>query len=391
MSRKFSTMAIEPAGALPALSAGPRRIAHLTSVHSTFDVRIFQKECRTLAQAGYDVILIAPHERAECVDGVCIRPVSKHASRWKRMTATAWEVFREAMTSRASVCHFHDPELLLFGVLMKMAGKRVVYDVHENVASDILSKHWIDLRLRRPIAFMAGLIERMAARTFDAVVVATPAIATHFPSRHRVLVQNFPLTGELVDGSRIPYGQRKPNVLYLGAITEMKGAREMVASMEKLPEHLASRLLLLGDIEPETLKHELSTSDGWSHVDALGFQPRSAVARFTEAARVGLVLFRPLPNYSDSQPNKLYEYMSAGLPVIASDFPAWKSMIDEVGCGLVVNPLDPDEIAGAITWILEHPVEAEAMGKRGQLAVGCTYNWKTQADGLLKLYETLFQ
>ncbi len=386
-----NAIALEPEAALTDFSAAPRCIAHLTSVHSTFDVRIFQKECRTLAQAGYDVILIAPHERAELVEGVRIHPVSKSASRWERMTKTAWEVFRAAMTSRTSVCHFHDPELLPFGVLLKMAGKRVIYDVHEHVSSDILSKHWIDRRLRRPIAFMVGLMEQMAARTFDAVVVATPAIASHFPSRHRVLVQNFPLTGELVTGGAIPFGQRKPNVLYVGSITEMKGAREMVAAMGKLPKRLTSRLVLLGDIEPEGLKHELTTSPEWWHIDALGFQPRNAVARFAGDSRVGLVLFHPLPNYSDSQPNKLYEYMSAGLPVIASNFPAWKSMIDKEGCGLVVNPLDSDEIAGAITWMLEHPKEAEAMGRRGQLAVNSTYNWQTQADGLLELYETLFQ
>jgi len=85
----------------------------------------------------------------------------------------------------------------------------------------------------------------------------------------------------------------------------------------------------------------------------------------------------------------LFEYMSAGLPVIASNFPAWRTLIEQAGCGLTVNPLNVREIADAITWILEHPAEAEAMGKRGQAAVLSTYNWDTQVASLLDLYERL--
>lgn len=108
-------------------------------------------------------------------------------------------------------------------------------------------------------------------------------------------------------------------------------------------------------------------------------------------ARIGLVLLHPTPNYYDALPVKLFEYMSAGVPVIASDFPLWRKIIEGAGCGLVADPLDPHAIASAIEWLLTHPDEAEAMGKRGQEAVRKLYNWEHEAKALINFYERLLK
>jgi len=368
-----------------------KKVAHLTSVHAAHDGRIFQKECRSLSKAGYEVILIAPHSKREIIDGVRIEPVSQSVSRGRRMTVTMTQVLGKAMKVKADVYHFHDPELLPVGVFLKAAGKRVIYDAHENFAKDILNKQWMASGLRRLVSKAGETFEGVSSRLFDAVVAATPGIADIFPQRTTVLVQNYPRPQDFIPVTSIPFSLRDNAVFYLGGIEVLKGAREMVAAMALVPETLNVKLLLAGTIDRQELAAELADSPGWQRTRHLGFLDRPAAAKVAGAARVGLVLFHPAPNYEDSQPNKLFEYMSAGLPLIASHFPHWRQLIDEIGCGLTVDPLNPQEIARAITWILENPSQAEAMGRRGQTAVASTYNWKTQERTLLQLYQRILQ
>src|SRR6266852_8296265 len=113
-----------------------RRVCVLTSVHSPFDVRIFHKECKALVQAGYRVSMVAPHEEDMVVEGVAIRAVPRSRRRIWRMTGTALHVLRKALAEQADVYHFHDPELIPVGLFLRACGKKVVYDIHEDVPQD---------------------------------------------------------------------------------------------------------------------------------------------------------------------------------------------------------------------------------------------------------------
>ena len=109
------------------------KVAHITTGHGSFDTRIFYKECKTLTEAGYDVVLVVPHDRDEVISGVQIRPIRKPASRLQRMTGTVWAEYRRDVAEKADCYHFQDYELIPAGILLKLTGKRVVYDIHENL------------------------------------------------------------------------------------------------------------------------------------------------------------------------------------------------------------------------------------------------------------------
>ncbi|MEW6273927.1 MAG: glycosyltransferase family 4 protein [Bacillota bacterium] len=365
------------------------KVVHLTSVHIPFDTRIFYKECRSLVGAGYAVTLIAPYNRDEEQEGVRIRAVPKPKGRRERMTRSVWQAYRAALAEKADVYHFHDPELIPVGLLLKLRGKRVVYDVHEDVPKQILSKEWIPRPLRRLVAGAAQVAEALASWAFDGIVAATPAIAKRFPPRKTVIVQNFPILNELVAPESTPYQKRPANIIYVGGITAIRGIREMVQAMSLEPESLNARLVLAGAFSPPSLEAEVRGLSGWERVEFVGWQNRASVARLLGEARAGLTVLYPRPNYLEAWPVKLFEYMSAGLPVIASDFPMWRKIVQGEQCGLLVDPLDPAAIAKAIQWILEHPEEAEAMGRRGQKAVFDRYNWDTEAEKLIALYRRL--
>ena len=165
----------------------------------------------------------------------------------------------------------------------------------------------------------------------------------------------------------------------------------MVRAMGHLPEALGVRLMLAGSFTPGELEEELNRLPAWMQVEYLGWLSRPSIAELLHNSRIGIVVLQPIPNYVESQPIKLYEYMSAGLPVIASDFPLWRRIVDEAECGLLVDPLDPKAIAGAIQWLLEHSEQAEAMGRRGQEAVREKYNWDAESKKLLAFYEDLLR
>lgn len=369
-------------------------ILHLTTVHSRADVRIFVKEARTLASNLPHKVLLMVADGKGNVDEEQGR-VSIHdlgnlgGGRLGRMLRGPWRAFFAICKIKPAIVHFHDPELLPLGLLLKVIGYKVIYDVHEDVPLQTFSKHWIPKFIRYPVALTMGALEWVAAKSFDAMVPATPKIAERFPTKKTVVVQNFPIGAELVARSTIPYEQRALSFAYVGGIATIRGAIEMTSAFDCLHDITGARLELAGEFSPSNLEDTLRALPGWVLVHYHGQVSRAQVARILGGVRAGVVLFHPLPNHIDAQPNKMFEYMSAGLPVIASDFPLWRRIIGGAGCGLLVDPLSLKAIAEAMRWILDHPVEAEAMGRRGRQAVERTYNWDAEAVKLSSLYKKL--
>jgi len=363
------------------------KLCILTSVHSPFDTRIFHKEAKSLAKVGYDVTLIAQHDKNEIVDGINIVSLPKQKNRLGRMTRTVWVVYKKALKINADIYHFHDPELLPMGLLLKCHGKRVIYDVHEDVPRQNLSKSYIPAVFRKPISMMIGALEAFSARRFDGVVTATPFINRRFLElgANAVNVNNYPFASELYTAEN-QWGKKEKVVCYVGGIAGIRGAFGMVEAIGKTKY----RLLLAGNIELD-IEKGLKQMSGWLQVEALGFVDRDGVRATIGRSMAGLVVLHPTINYIDALPVKMFEYMSAGIPVIASNFPLWREIIEGAECGICVDPLDPEEIANAVQFIIDHPAEAERMGKNGRRAVEEKYNWEIEENKLLEFYKKVLQ
>ena len=363
------------------------RVAHLTAVHPPDDVRIFVKQCRTLAAAGYDVNLVAPAPRDEVIDGVHLHAIPRTATSWlSRMTGTVRAVYSKALELDADLYHLHDPELMPVALLLRARGKTVVYDSHEHLPQQISTKPWIPALLRRPLAVVADWLERNATRVFAAVVTAEPYVQERFVGRapRVVTVNNYPVLAEF-PAVAADWSHKEAAACYAGSITELRGAREMLAAVERAQ----AKLLLAGRFSPAALEAELAAEPGWDRVEFLGAVARDGLTAMLGRARAGLVVLHPVPNYVDANPTKMFEYMSAGIPVIASNFPAWERIVNRHECGICVDPMSPVAIAEAIQWILEHADKAREMGQNGRRAVESMYNWEAERDSLLGLYEQL--
>ena len=374
------------------------RIAHLTTVHPRADTRIRVRELGSLADAFAEpVALLVQDGKGSCVAGDgrirIIDTAPRPAGRLARMTVGVLRTGRAVRALRPQIVHFHDPELIPLGLALKCLGYRVIHDAHEDLPRQALTKYWIPAIARKPVSWATAAIEWLAAQSLDAIVAAEPKIAGRFPTRKTTLVRNFPIPDELVKGDSPPYRQRPPHFAYIGGLTALRGIHEMLAALShaRAWQGQEIRLWLAGACQPASLLAEMQAAPDWQRVCFQGWADRERVAEILGKVRGGLVLLHPTPKYLEAYPTKMFEYMSAGLPVIVSDFPVWRDIVVRAGCGLPVNPLDPRAIADAMQWLLDHPAEAEAMGRRGREAVEQRYNWATEAEQLIALYEKLLK
>ncbi|MEF0146456.1 MULTISPECIES: glycosyltransferase family 4 protein [Pseudomonas] len=367
------------------------KIAHLSSVHSRYDVRIFQKQCRTLAQEGHDVYFVVADGKGEEVkDGVTFIDVGRLKGRINRIFKTTKALHRKAVDLAADLYHLHDPELIPIGLKLKALGKTVVFDAHEDVPKQILGKPYLNRYVRSFISKLFAFYEAWACRRLDAVLAATPYIREKFRSlgARAVDVNNYPIIDELVVGG-VDWPAKQSQVVYIGGLEEIRGIRQIVQGIGSASTD--TKLVIGGVFNEKSFESSVKAEPGWNKVDFLGWLDRQGVKELLDNSVAGLVTLHPTPNYLDALPVKMFEYMAVGLPVIASDFPLWRDIIDSSKCGICVNPLDSQQIANCIDYLVSNPHEAEEMGRNGQRAVLEKYNWNVEAKKLNQFYADLLK
>lgn len=363
-----------------------RHVVHLTSVHSRYDTRIFVKMCTSLSENNFSVSLVVADGNAnEVRNNVNIVDVGlSHHGRFSRMTKTVKKIYIKAKELDGDLYHLHDPELILLGVMLKIHGKKVVFDAHEDFPKQILSKPYLNPFFARIFSMIASFFEKVTLKSFDAIVAATPYIRDKFNKINKKVIDinNYPRVEEFhVEGALL---QKLKQVIYVGGFSKARGICEQVKAMEVVEQGVC--LSLIGKFNEDNLSKELITYKGWKRVCEKGWLDREGVKNSMLSSIAGLVTLHPAPNYLDSLPVKMFEYMAAGLPVIASNFPLWKSIIEKHKCGFCVDPLDPIAIGRAIQYMVDNPVVAECMGRKGQKAIKNEYNWSIEEKKLIKLY-----
>lgn len=362
-----------------------KSICIMTSVHPHDDVRIYHKQAKSLRQAGFDVTIICTD--FEGVDDVGIKFVKLDIpkKRMSRIMKASNIFYNKAVELNCDYYHFHDPELIKAGLKLSKKGKRVIYDVHEDVPRQILNKPYLRPFIAKISSSYFEGYEHRSVKKLYAVITATPFISERLKryNKNTVTVCNYPRLSEFED-IEIDYSHKSNNVCYVGGITKIRGIFEMLNAMENTD----ATLILAGEFETPQLKEQALLLPGYQKTNYLGFLGRKEISDVLKCSKAGLVTLRNTPAYRDSIPVKMFEYMAAGLPVIASDFPYWRSIVEDAKCGVCVDPSDSVAISNAIEFLLNNEDKAIDMGKNGRNAVLNRFNWDIEKVKLLELYTT---
>ena len=366
------------------------RVCHVTSVHREEDVRIYAKECVSLAKAGYEVFLVQRGGSYE-KDGVHIAGFGDvPANRIKRMLQTTKRAYRKALELDADLYHLHDPELLPYGLLLKKKGKHVVFDSHECYREQIMNKTYLPGWLRKLISGVYSVYEDYVLRRLDAVIFPCTMDGKNPFEGHcdrAVIISNAAILGEFFHRYD-PNHEKMPNsVCYVGGLTEARGITCDILAAAKAN----ATLLLAGEFDSEAYEAELRALPEFACVQHRGILGREAVAQLLSDSCIGLCTLLNRGQYLkiDTFGIKVFEYMSMGLPVILSDSPFNRKMVEKLQFGICVDPENVEEIAAAIRYLLDHPEEAKRMGGNGRRAIIEEFNWGVEEKKLFALYEDI--
>lgn len=369
-----------------------KKVCHMTSAHAPGDTRIFYKECTSLARAGYEVYLVQRGESGE-ENGVHIVGVGlPTGGRLSRMGTFARKVYQAALALDADLYHFHDPELLPYGLKLKKKGKKVIFDSHENYGEQILTKAYLPRLLRKLIAAVYLTYENHVLREIDgAVIPCTFGGKDPFENRCKFseIVANYPILGEFYEKYDPKYIKNKNSTCYIGGLTQTRGIDQCVEASVRA----GATVHLAGTFSSPEYQRQVMESQPEGRVIYHGLLGRKQVAELLLSSQIGLYLLQNVGQYLklETLGIKAYEYMSMGLPVIMSYSPYNRAMMEKYHFGICVDPENVDEIASAIRYLLDHPEEARQMGENGRRAVKEEFNWGVEAQKLLVLYADILQ
>ncbi len=368
----------------------------LTTVHPPFDTRVFYREAKSLANCGHEVTLIAPHteEINEIIDGVHIKTIIKPNSKALHFL-TMVRIFIEGLKTQYDVSHCHEPGSLLLCFILKMLkGNKMVYDAHEYYPELIAENVFFPHIVKKPIHVIVDKGELFLCRFCDYIITVNESLRNRFAQfGNTVVLYNVPSL-DLFPLKDVEIEQN--TIVYAGYVSGERGLDKLLKSLLDVRETYPNIFLLVAGYIQDTdefkseVKNFIDDNGLNETVRITGWLPYADIVTNIQKSMVGMILFQPIYyNNIIGLPNKLFEYMACGKPVIASNFPEIRAIVEEANCGILVDSSNIDDITKAIIWILNNPKEAQEMGSRGRKVVEEKYNWAEMEKLLLSVYDKI--
>jgi len=367
------------------------KVSHLSSHHSPLSVRILKKQCRSLSNAGYEVVYIVPGNGESIKDNVKFDYINPSKGFINRVFIKPFKVYLKAKKNNSEVYHFHDPELILFGLLLKYRGKKVVYDIHEDLPAKISSINKPYLKSLFKIAsFIVDKFEKFAVKKFDMNITVNEEIKSRFKTENVEIVTNYPiieLFKKVETTSIAEHDSSKITFIYAGLLNEIRGIKQIIEALSLVSDNV--QLILIGSWQSDDYRNECENLIGWKKTHYKGLLTLEEAYMEIKKANFSIINFMPLKNHLNSMPNKAFEYMAAGKPIIMSDFPYWRKLFNE--CAVFVDPEDPKSISRGIKILAEDESLRKKMGENAIKMIEKKYSWEAESEKLINSYRKVIE
>jgi len=373
-----------------------KRICHLSSVRTGLDPRAFHVQCTPLVAQGLQAQFVGPHGLTGWMNDVELVPSPRRANRFLRILL-AVSIIPRALRLKADVYHFHDPELIPAGLLLKrLFGKKVVYDAEEDFPSMMRDKRYLPRPVRWAMEKLVTKIEDIAAHWLDGIVTADTATMRRMAKvgvSRKLVFFNLPNLALFPEPPSVP---KKFDLIYRGGLSQRAGTLVLLQAIRQLfNEGRSMNILLIGYFDNIAVEKALREQIRSLHLDRfitlLGHIPHDKMAEAISEARIGICPLQPTPKFLRNIPVKVWEYWACGLPVVASDLAPIRPFFRDGEYGFLVKPDDPREFAQAIGWLMDHPEEAAGMGRRGRRVVLEHYNNVAEVQKLMNFYQRILE
>lgn len=357
-------------------------IIHASSVHPCTDNRIYNKYVCKLAERGFHVLYICRNTSKILNNGFDFIPLENNLKLSGRIK-NSYHILKACWNRRGASFHFHDPELIIVAILLKLRGLNVIYDIHEDNFLSIKQKKHLNPIIRKPIAWIVRSIEYIVKHIFN-TVIAEKSYRYRFPKAIEVL--NYPLIEDVVRPKRIIAKREDIHLLYTGSITIDRG---LINHLNILKTSNRLYITFVGSIS-DNLKQEVLNKLSDSERARVEFVTSEQGLPYSEIKKhyqdpkyhYGLAVFPATDHYLKKELTKFFEYAQFNLPVICSDFPVWSKLIEGNGIGICVNPEELDSVYRNI----ERDFDRYTQYANNCMAFSKQYSWDQELEKVIEIY-----
>ncbi|QDK83103.1 glycosyltransferase family 4 protein [Spirosoma sp. KCTC 42546] len=366
------------------------RVLHVSTAHQPQDPRIVFKQCQTLSEQ-YEVFCALPNADPTIAPAIhFIRLPYFRRVIW-RILLTCPFILLRCLWLRPKLVHVYVPEFLPFAYVFQLLGAKVIYEVQENLHKKM---HLKTINNGFLLTTVFAWFDHLARKHFYLIFTEHGYLNTYTTlAKPHEVIYNYPLL-PFLEPFQQPYSPNlaQPSFFYIGWLSFERAFDTLVEALAQLKTTYPNfNLHLFG--QRRFTERDLATlpffSDVQDNIHFYGYTDQRIAFKQAVGATVGLALLKPVGDYPESYPTKLFEYMALGLPVITSDFTLYQDIVERHQCGFCVSPYKPAQLAEALIYLADHPDAARLMGQRGFRAVEQFYNWTSEARKLLIFYERI--